>query len=50
MHIIIVGCGRVGASAAAALSREGHTVVVIDRNEKSFRRLPESFTGTKVWA
>lgn len=48
MHVIIVGCGRVGASAAAALSREGHSVVVIDRNEKSFRRLPRGFAGTKL--
>ena len=48
MHIIIAGCGRVGSQAAGTLSREGHSVVVIDRDEKSFRRLPKSFTGTKV--
>ena len=45
MHVIIVGCGRVGAFAAAALSREGHSVVVIDRDQRSFRRLPKGFTG-----
>ena len=33
MHVIIVGCGRVGASTAAALAREGHEVVVIDQND-----------------
>jgi trk system potassium uptake protein TrkA len=45
MHIIIAGCGRVGSQAAAALSREGHSVVIIDRDQRSFRRLPKSFTG-----
>ncbi len=45
MHVIIAGCGRVGAQAAAALAREGHSVVVIDRNEKAFRRLPKTYNG-----
>ena len=45
MHVIIVGCGRVGASAAAELNREGHSVVVIDRSVNAFRLLPRSFAG-----
>ena len=45
MHVIIVGCGRVGASTAAALSREGHDVVVIDRDAQQFRKLPNNFSG-----
>ena len=45
MHIIIVGCGRVGAQAAAALSRDGHSVVLVDRDARSFRRLPKTYTG-----
>lgn len=48
MHVIIVGCGRVGASTAAALAREGHDVVVVDRDPRTFRRLPASFTGTTL--
>lgn len=48
MHIIIAGCGRVGSQAAGALSREGHSVVVIDREQKAFRRLPKGFTGTTL--
>jgi len=48
MHIIIIGCGRVGSQAAAAFSRQGHSVVVIDRNPASFRRLPSAFVGTKI--
>lgn len=32
MHIIIVGCGRVGARLASLLSSSGHSLVVIDKN------------------
>ncbi len=45
MQVIIVGCGRVGASTAAELARAGHSVVVIDRNPDSFRLLPSNFSG-----
>ena len=45
MHVIIGGCGRVGALAAAELDRQGHSVVVIDRDQKAFRRLPKSYNG-----
>ena len=45
MNVIIVGCGRVGASTAAELARAGHDVVVIDRNPDAFRLLPGNFSG-----
>ena len=45
MQVIIVGCGRVGASTAAELARAGHSVVVIDRNPDAFRLLPSNFSG-----
>ncbi len=45
MRVIIVGCGRVGANLANALSAERHTVVVIDRNPLSFGRLSREFNG-----
>ena len=45
MQVIIVGCGRVGASTAAELGRAGHNVVVIDRNPDAFRLLPSNFSG-----
>jgi len=48
MHIVIGGCGRVGSLAAGTLSREGHSVVVIDRDPKAFRRLPKSYSGTTL--
>lgn len=40
VHIVIIGCGRVGSGLAAALDSEGHRVVVIDKNRRSFKRLP----------
>lgn len=46
MHVIVVGCGRVGSSLAADLDDGGHTVAVIDRAPEAFRRLPEWFRGS----
>lgn len=48
MHVVVVGCGRVGSGLARELTAQGHSVAVIDRNEKSFRRLPEDFAGITV--
>src|SRR5438046_1805390 len=48
MHVIVVGCGRVGSELAAELEAQGHTVAVIDKNRNAFRRLPERFTGRAV--
>ena len=31
MNIIIVGCGKVGATLAEQLSKEGHDIVVVDK-------------------
>lgn len=48
MHVVIVGCGRVGSGLAETLVAEGHSVAVVDRQAKAFRRLPEGFTGQTV--
>jgi trk system potassium uptake protein len=48
VHIVIVGCGRVGSGLARALEAEGHSVAVIDRNRRAFRRLPTDFKGLVV--
>lgn len=48
MHVIIVGCGRVGAQLAEMISLEGHDVVVVDVNARSFRRLGSSFNGVTM--
>lgn len=39
MHVIVVGCGRVGSSLVPQLEGAGHTVTVIDRQKRAFRRL-----------
>ncbi|HEY6469215.1 MAG TPA: TrkA family potassium uptake protein [Candidatus Dormibacteraeota bacterium] len=48
MHIVIVGCGRVGSGLAKALESEGHSVAIMDRAKKAFRRLPADFKGIVV--
>jgi trk system potassium uptake protein TrkA len=48
LHVVVVGCGRVGSGLARVLEDSGHTVAVIDKNQKAFRRLPEGFGGRAV--
>jgi trk system potassium uptake protein len=48
MHVIVVGCGRVGSGLAVDLEQAGHTVAIIDKNARAFRRLPAEWTGLKV--
>ena len=48
MHVVIVGCGRVGSTLGRELVAAGHTVAVIDRKAEAFSRLGESFTGQKI--
>jgi trk system potassium uptake protein TrkA len=48
MYVIIIGCGRVGSELAKLLSSEGHNVVVIDKNPRSFQRLGSAFNGLTI--
>lgn len=48
MHVVVVGCGRVGSSLAQNLLEGGHTVTIVDRRSEAFRRLPDDFAGTKI--
>jgi trk system potassium uptake protein TrkA len=48
VHVVVVGCGRVGSSLARLLEADEHSVAVIDRQEKAFRRLPEGFGGRAI--
>ncbi len=48
MHVIIIGCGRVGSELAKLLSHEGHDVVVIDKAQASLDRLGNSFNGVSL--
>jgi trk system potassium uptake protein TrkA len=48
VHLVILGCGRVGSTLAHALVDRGHSVAIIDQNPEAFRRLGDSFSGETV--
>ncbi|MBE7323123.1 TrkA family potassium uptake protein [Nocardioides sp. Y6] len=48
MHVVIMGCGRVGSMLARSLEDRNHTVSVIDTDPEAFRRLGADFNGDKV--
>ena len=48
MHVIVVGCGRVGSELAVNLEKSGHSVAIIDKNKRAFRRVPEDWKGRQV--
>ena len=48
MHIVIMGCGRVGTRLARSLEKRGHSVAMIDADVNSFRRLGTEFQGITV--
>ena len=49
MHVIVVGCGRLGSELAIELDRTGHSVAIIDKNRRGFQRyLPERWSGRAV--
>jgi trk system potassium uptake protein TrkA len=48
LHVVIIGCGRVGSELAGALEQAGHSVAVVDKNARAFKRLPDDFKGTTV--
>ena len=48
MHVVIMGCGRVGSAIALELETAGITVSIIDQSREAFRRLGGAFKGTTV--
>ena len=48
MHIVIMGCGRVGSTLAHILEDRGSSIAIIDRDPEAFRRLRSAFKGEKV--
>lgn len=48
VHVVIMGCGRVGSTLAHILEERGHSVAVVDQNVDAFRRLSPSFDGRTV--
>jgi trk system potassium uptake protein TrkA len=48
VHIVIMGCGRVGSTLAHILEDRGESVAIIDREAEAFRRLRPAFKGDRV--
>ncbi len=48
VHVVIMGCGRVGSALAIELEAAGHTVAIIDQSREAFRRLGPNFIGNTV--
>lgn len=48
MHIVILGCGRVGSLLADRLDEAGHSVAIVDQDSRAFRRLRAQFSGETV--
>ncbi len=48
MHIVIMGCGRVGSTIAHILEDQDHSVAVIDQDPDAFRKLHAGFKGSKI--
>jgi trk system potassium uptake protein len=49
MHVLVVGCGRVGSELARNLDESGHSVAVIDKDRRAFQRyLPDTWAGRAV--
>src|SRR5919199_257032 len=48
MHVVIVGCGRVGSALSVQLTKGGHSVEVIDKRPEAFDRLPPGFKAQTI--
>jgi trk system potassium uptake protein TrkA len=48
MHVVIMGCGRVGSLLSVQLTKAGHSVAVIDKRAEAFDRLPPGFEARTV--
>ena len=46
--VVIIGCGRLGASIASYAASQSLNVIVVDSNPAAFERLEEPFSGFTV--
>ena len=44
-YTVIIGCGRLGASLANAISDKDASVMIVDRDERAFRKLGTAYGG-----
>jgi trk system potassium uptake protein TrkA len=48
VHVVVMGCGRVGSAIARKLEEVGHSVAVIDQDPAAFRRTRARVGGRQV--
>jgi trk system potassium uptake protein TrkA len=48
VHVVIMGCGRVGAALTVELAKAGHSVAIIDKRPEAFDRLPPGFEAKTI--
>jgi trk system potassium uptake protein TrkA len=48
VHVVVMGCGRVGAQLARTIDDLGHSVAVVDQDKNAFVRLGHNFGGRTV--
>ncbi|WP_346894633.1 TrkA family potassium uptake protein [Clostridium sp. UBA7503] len=47
-YVIVAGCSKFGANIASMLSARGKSVIIIDINKNSFRKLSPDYSGYKI--
>jgi trk system potassium uptake protein TrkA len=48
VHVVIMGCGRVGAATTIELAKRGHSVTIIDKRAEAFEKLPPGFDARTI--
>ena len=48
MHVVVMGCGRVGSQLARTLDDQGHSVAVLDQDRRALDRLGATFGGQRL--
>lgn len=48
MHIIIVGCGKVGSTLVEQLAKEGHSITIIDRDSAKIQAITNMYDAMGV--
>jgi trk system potassium uptake protein len=48
MHVVIMGCGRVGLQLSIELAGEGHEVTIVDKHASAFEKLPPGFNAKTI--
>lgn len=48
MHVVIIGCGRLGSTLARELSDEGQDISIIDRDRERLNVLGSGFNGQRI--